>query len=43
MKDAGNPSYTPDADVVDINGDTRIINGLIDIGIDEYNELNYVR
>ncbi len=39
MKDAGNPSYTPDADDVDINGDNRIINGVIDIGVNEYNEL----
>ncbi len=38
MKNAGNPSYIADADDVDINGDKRIINSIIDMGVDEYNE-----
>ncbi len=39
MKDAGDSSYIADADDVDLNGDMRIINGIIDIGVDEFSDI----
>jgi len=34
--DAGDPSYSPAVYVFDIDGETRVYNGNVDIGVDEY-------
>jgi len=40
--DAGEPNYAAAADSIDINGDPRIINNRVDIGVDEYNNQRLV-
>ena len=40
--DAGEPNYVAAADSTDINGDPRVINNRVDIGVDEYNNQRLV-
>ena len=40
--DAGEPNYVAAADSIDINGDPRLINNRVDIGVDEYNNQRLV-
>ncbi|HHL32607.1 MAG TPA: hypothetical protein ENJ41_08465, partial [Oceanospirillales bacterium] len=39
MINAGDINYTADADDVDYDGDVRIFNGIIDMGVDEFNDM----